>query len=261
MQSQFHYQWVGLEQGQVVVFLHGVFGLHRNFRSVARAFSKDYRCLLYDHRGHGKSIKEGPHTVEQLAQDLKFLMDDLNIDKAYIVGHSLGGFVSLIFAQHYPEKIQKLVIIDSSPEPLEWIGLEMINNLKSLPDCFKSTQDAKRHLTHLAEQNVLPKSLAQVLSLQLEQQKEKVVFSLSKKGLMDLILDVRNYSYWTMIEKLIMPTLYIRGEISEHFPKDFFDKIVKSNPVVQGVEIKNAGHTPYFEQPEQFIQALKKFIN
>lgn len=259
MQSKWNYLIKG--QGEPLVFSHGVLGLSQNFRTAAKSLEQDYSCLLYDQRGHGKSFHSQPYTVNQLAEDIKILIEEIGFHKIFLLGHSLGGFASLLFADKYPEKLYKLIIVDISPEPSKNLAQGIIDRIKRLPDSFSSLSQARDYLKQAVKQGHLPQDMAGLLSINLEQKETVTQFCFNKPGLIQFIQDARNYNYWSVIKNLKCPTLYMRGENSMHLPQETFHKILQSNPIVQGVEIKKAGHLLHHQQPQDFIKAVRQFLN
>lgn len=109
MDIRLHYVEKGC--GEVLILLHGNGEDGTYFEHQIEYFSKYYRVIAIDSRGHGKSPRgNAPLTIRQLAQDLKTFMDGYGIEKAHILGFSDGGNVALIFALKYPDRVQKLIL-------------------------------------------------------------------------------------------------------------------------------------------------------
>ena len=115
----FHYvQWG--EQGPPIIFVHGLTANAFCFQAFADDLARDHRILAYDLRGRGDSDKpESGYNIPTHAADLAELIDKLGLDRPVVAGHSLGAFIGLYFAAHYPEKLRKLILIDAGA-PLEW---------------------------------------------------------------------------------------------------------------------------------------------
>ncbi len=97
-------------QGRPLVLLHGNGGSIRSRANLIPEFASHYMVIAMDSRCHGKSdCPQGYLTYEQMASDLNALLDHLNIDSAYIWGHSDGGIVGLLMAIYYPKKVKKLL--------------------------------------------------------------------------------------------------------------------------------------------------------
>jgi pimeloyl-ACP methyl ester carboxylesterase len=106
---QLHYIEQG--QGQPLILLHGNGESCDYFEHQIPCFSKDYRVIAIDTRGHGKSPRgDKPFTIKQFAEDLYDFMDAKGITKANILGFSDGGNIALEFALKHPERIEKLIL-------------------------------------------------------------------------------------------------------------------------------------------------------
>lgn len=115
----FHYMQWG-EQGQPLVCIHGITANAWCFQAFADGLANDHRVFAYDLRGRGDSDKpESGYSVPIHAADLAAIIDELGLDRPVIVGHSLGAYIALYFAAHYPEKLSKLVLVDGGA-PLPW---------------------------------------------------------------------------------------------------------------------------------------------
>ena len=101
--------------GNTIVLLHGFLENKKMWLKYNNLFSEKYRVVAIDLLGHGESDCLGyVHKMEDNAGAVNEVLEHLNIEKATIVGHSMGGYVGLAFAELYPEKIQKLVLLNST---------------------------------------------------------------------------------------------------------------------------------------------------
>ena len=106
---QLHYTEQG--QGLPLILLHGNGEDNTYFEHQIPYFSKNYRVIAIDTRGHGKSPRgEKPFTIKQFAEDLKDFMDEKNIEKAILLGFSDGGNIALTFALKYPKRVEKMIV-------------------------------------------------------------------------------------------------------------------------------------------------------
>ncbi len=113
----FHYvQWG--EQGPPIIFVHGITANAFCFQAFADDLARDHRVFAYDLRGRGDSDKpESGYNIPIHAADLAELIDELGLEQPVVAGHSLGAFIALYFAAHFPEKLSKLVLIDAGASP------------------------------------------------------------------------------------------------------------------------------------------------
>lgn len=111
---------------RAIVFSHGLLMDHEMFAPQAEALGGEFRCVLWDQRGHGQTTQEGEWTYWDSAADLVALLDHLDVEKAVLAGMSQGGFVSLRVALRAPERLKGLFVIDTQagtdPEPVEMMN-------------------------------------------------------------------------------------------------------------------------------------------
>ena len=97
--------------GEPVVLIHGGFGDRRMWDEQFAVLARDYRVLRYDHRGFGRS--PAPDTTYSPVRDLIQLLDRTGMDRAHIVGNSLGGALAITFALLHPERVRSLTVVAS----------------------------------------------------------------------------------------------------------------------------------------------------
>lgn len=106
--------------GSPIIFVHGITANAFCFQAFADDLSSNHRVFAYDLRGRGDSDKpENGYSIPFHAADLAELIDELELAKPVVAGHSLGALIGLYFAAHYPDKLSKLILIDAGA-PLGW---------------------------------------------------------------------------------------------------------------------------------------------
>lgn len=141
-------------QGHPLILLHGNGEDHSYFVHQIDYFSKNYRVIAIDTRGHGQSPRgDKPFTIKQFAEDLNIFMDEKGISKTNILGFSDGGNIALIFALKHPERVEKLILNGANLFPsgvkprYQWpivLGYHIAN-------CFaKKSEQAKKNTDLLA---------------------------------------------------------------------------------------------------------------
>ncbi len=268
--ERFYYQIHGPEGASPeipkLVFLHGVMGYAANWRRISKAFESDYQILAYDQRGHGRSYHpDNGYAPEDYAGDLEAILDELGWERVHLVGHSMGGRVALTFAANYPSRVAKLVIEDIGPEMQPAASSLVIRMLDTVPVPFPSKREAKEWFDtefmriFAAEPNRA--ALAAYLYANItENENKEAVWRFSEKGVRESVILGRATDRWAEVQRLSMPTLLVRGELSKDLPRELFEKVVETNPHIEGVEIKGAGHWVHSEQPEVFISVLERFF-
>lgn len=115
-QIQLTYQIEG--KGDPIILLHGLDGNLAGFEDLQHQLASSYKVLTYDLRGHGKSSKSESYDLNDHVEDLKILMEKLNIHEAHILGHDLGGVVAKLFTDKYAYRVKSLTTIASKKDDL-----------------------------------------------------------------------------------------------------------------------------------------------
>jgi len=257
--KDFHHHISGPEGAPWVIFLHGLFGFGANWRKVTPSFEKNYRVLLIDQRGHGRSVKpaSGHYRPEDYASDLLLFYEEYGVKRAHIVGHSMGGRNALCFATTYPERVEKLVIEDIGPDARPEQVKKMRALLESVPVPFKSKLEAKTFLLNQFEDPRLGQYFYSNLAA-LENGQVTWIFDV--EDMIETIKEGRSHDRWNEWFALQRPTLLVRGQDSDELDVETYQKMLHTSRVAQGVVIPHAGHWVHADQPEEFTQAVLKFL-
>jgi 3-oxoadipate enol-lactonase len=102
--------------GEAVLFIHGLGYDRFGWGPLPGLLARDYKVITFDNRGVGESdVPEGPYSVAQMAADAVAVLDAAGIERAHVLGVSLGGFIAQEIALRYPERVHKLVLASTSP--------------------------------------------------------------------------------------------------------------------------------------------------
>ena len=99
------------------VLVHGFMGNSRTWSPVLADISTNRAVVTYDHRGHGDSENTGPYTFDQLVADFTALVDQLELERFHLLGHSMGGIVAMRYAIDHPERVASLIPMDTGAAP------------------------------------------------------------------------------------------------------------------------------------------------
>ena len=115
-------------EGYPVFFIHG-FAKKEFWIGQVSALSNQFKVIWFDNRGVGASDRPNiPYTMEMLVEDLKGLMDHLNIQTAHLIGHSLGSFIAQNFVLKYPERVKRLILLSTSAGLPDKKGVDIFKN-------------------------------------------------------------------------------------------------------------------------------------
>ena len=117
-------------KGEPLILLHGFVMYKEYFIGQVTPLSEHFKIITIDNRGCGSSDHPSkPYEIEDMADDVKDLMDQLEIESAHVGGHSLGGMIAQQFAIKYPERLNKLILLGTFAKlPLDKSGFEMYKN-------------------------------------------------------------------------------------------------------------------------------------
>lgn len=251
-----HYQDLGNPQKLPIIMIHGMTFDHNMWNPQIKVLKKDYRVIVYDMRGHGLSnVGDGQYTYKMFANDLKDLMDHLNIERAILCGLSMGGAVALRTYEMYPNRIMALVLSDTrseadSNETKEWRenSIESIKKSGLIPftDGFLADTFAIESFETNSEAVKLIRNT--VLSNE----------PLAVCGV--LLAQAARTDMTHVLQKIKVPTLIMIGE------KDKFTPLSSSqmmNDNIPGSELKiidKAGHISNLENTLEFNRYLTAFL-
>jgi len=244
--------------GHPVIIMHGLFGMGDNWRTVARMMESQYQCIIVDMRNHGRSPHDPEMNFKVMSQDILELMDDLGLEHASLLGHSMGGKVAMHFALEHPQKVDKLIVADMAPKRYSPHHDHVIDAIEAV------------HPEELTERSEVEKALARFLGND-QSTIQFIMKNISRrpeggfewKANMPVIIE----AYYHLMEEVIPsrsfpgPTLFIRGEKSNYIQDDDFTQIRDLFPDSALVTIPNAGHWVHADAPDFFAKAVLDFLN
>ena len=231
--------------GPAVVFAHGAGGTHLSWWQQIPVFSEHFQCVTFDHRGFGRSRDVGDKPGQRaFVQDLLNLLDHLDIQKAALVGQSMGGWTALGFASSFPERVTALVMCDS---PGGYTNSEVDRLMAARSEdreaFAKSFSEQEPELAFLYEG--IRRSTGDRTSDD---------WSNLRRGLFSAPVDASR-----VIENEI-PTLFVVGEEDSIFPPELIEAVHRDIPGSELAIIPDAGHSVYFERPKVFNRLVKEFL-
>ena len=245
-----------------LVFLHGLLGNSQNWASVAKSFEKDFDVLTYDLRGHGRTGRLGEHyDPEVFSEDLFGLLEELKWSKVNAVGHSLGGRILMTAGSKRPELFDKLVIEDMGPHKTSETSEKTKKMINFVPTPFASRLEARAFF----EDEFQPrygKVLSDYLYGNLKRSKTgSMDWRFDKVGALKCLEIGHKRDFWDFYKDINFKHLIMRGELSEHLPREIMEKMVLLNSKAKSVEISGAGHWVHFDQRALFVEELTRFLN
>lgn len=257
-QVALHYKAAG--EGEAVIFLHGYTGSTQDWIHQISAVSNQYKTIAVDHRGHGKSeapTSEDDYAITIFSEDVYGLLKKLDIHRCCLVGHSMGGFMSLQFILDHPEMVKGLVLVDTSSG--EWDVAPGYAELRAKLNEIARTQGLEAAFEYDAANNP---SRIERFKKHPEQREiaKKRVMSTSVDG---YIYVANSFGKWQSVtnrlEEIKVPTLIFWGE--EDLPFEKASRVLhQSIENSELVTVTGAGHSPHEDAPELFNKKLLAFL-
>ncbi len=252
--------------GPNMIILHGLFGSSDNWLSISRRLEDYFRIYIPDLRNHGQSLHTKSHTYEDMAADLEFFFETNRINKAIVMGHSMGGKLAMMFAARHPEKTEHLIVADIAPKRYasEGSGEEDQEMLLSLMEKLDfSLYTSRREIDEALRKQIRSLSLRQFLLKNIYRNKEgkfswKINVPVLKKYLGHIIHDVNKDFFDEYKPITAYPVTFIRGLNSDYISDEDIPLIRSIYPQAQIIDIPDAGHWLHAEQPNEFIKAVQE---
>ncbi|GAB3928377.1 alpha/beta hydrolase [Microlunatus endophyticus] len=244
-----------------IVFCHGLFGQGKNWTTIGRQFAQDYRVALVDMPDHGRSPWTDelsyPAMAALLAADL-----ESSGRRWTVVGHSMGGKIAMVLALTRPELVEQLVVVDIAPVDYGGRGefLQYADAMRAIDlAALESRQSADDQLRAAVPDSTVRGFLLQNLRRGDRSGGPGWHWQMNLELLGDHLgvlsgfpdLDAAPYPG---------PTLWVAGADSDYIRQEHAGRMRQLFPRVRTVTIKNAGHWVHSEQPEIFVDVLRRFL-
>lgn len=239
-----------------VVLLHGYLESMYVWDDFAPLLTPSVRVITVDIPGHGISeVKGEVHTMEMVADVLHQMLKSLEIERVTMVGHSMGGYVALAFCARYPEQLDGLVLLSSTPNPDTEAKRE--NRRREIALVRAGKKDA---LARVAPEAGFAEQNRRRLRSYIDDLTECVHIT-EDDGIVALLGGMmERVDQNEMLRKSAVPQLFILGKKDGYIPVEVAEEIVANHPQAQVAWLEESGHMGFIEEPEACAEALLKFV-
>jgi pimeloyl-ACP methyl ester carboxylesterase len=242
-------------QGQAVVFLHGFLEDHSIWNDFSDQLQNKFRCICIDLPGFGKSdVFNESHSMDFMAGKVKEVLEKEKIGKCILVGHSMGGYVSLAFAKLFPGMLSGLVLFHSQA------ASDSNESKKNRDRTIKIVQQNHTAFIHsfipglFAEENI-PHFKAEIEALR------KVAEKTPAKGIIAALLGMRDReSHLDTLEKLQAPVYFIIGKQDSRIPLETVMQQLALPSDCEALIMDHVGHMGFIEAKEKTFLSLEHFL-
>ena len=259
----FHYLEWGEPGRPVIVMLHGGGQQAHSWDFVSLPLSEHYHILALDQRGHGDSdwAADGDYSIEAHQSDIDGLVAALGLSGFHLIGHSMGGRNSYVWASRNPGTLRSLVIVDTGPVA-QAHGRNRIQNFRELPDELDSFEEfaarVQEYTGRSREQTLgaLQYSIRRRADGKWSWKYDKLLRTPGRQG-----PTWSEEQLWAAVRKIDCPTLVTRGGDSDIFAAETMRQMEQVIPNCATVTIPNAGHLVAGDNPVDFLAAVKGFLD
>jgi pimeloyl-ACP methyl ester carboxylesterase len=246
--------------GSRVVFCHGLFGQGKNFTGIAKAFADRHRVTLVDMPDHGRSPWTEEFDYLGAADRVAALL--AAEDPVTLVGHSMGGKISMLVALRHPELVERLVVVDVAPVRYDHAD-EFDRYIRAMRAIDLATLASRAQADEALQQAVPSPTVRGFLlqSLRREDDGWRWYLNLALLG-----RDLDRITDWP--EDALAgtapydgPVLWVGGAESDYTHQDHVGAMDRWFPRNRRVKVKGAGHWVHSEQPEVFVEVLRRFLD
>ncbi|UCH14253.1 MAG: alpha/beta hydrolase [Bacteroidales bacterium] len=242
--------------GTVVVLLHGYLESLDIWSAFSGELMKKFRVISIDLPGHGQSgIIADAHTMEIMAEAVKAVISELNISKCILIGHSLGGYVTMAFADLFPDRLYGYSLFHSTP--------------------FRDTEDKKQNRNReieLVDQGKkemifntnVPRAFADDNLKKLKRKVEQalqIARNTTDEGIKAVLEGMKlRIDRSEVLSNSKIPVLVILGRKDNYIPYELVKERIKLNDKGEIYVLENAGHMGFIEEIEESLKAVTSFV-
>ena len=254
-----HYLEWGAEEKPPFIMLHGGSAYAHWWDLVAPAFVNDFRVIALDQRGHGDSQHADPpaYATRHYLADLHAFVGALGLRKPVLMGHSMGGHNSLIYATQHANELSALILVDTDatyPEKavefLHKLGGKPAKNFNSLAEAVSRFQLLPR------ETFIAPEKLRALASFAFRELPDgKWTAKLDRKTLFREPIDGRPF-----LSQITCPTLIVRAQHTPVLSPEKLERLVKPLPNGRWVEVPDTNHHVMLDNPDRLVKVVNEFL-
>jgi pimeloyl-ACP methyl ester carboxylesterase len=260
--------WSTGNQDEALLFLHGMGGTGGLYRPITAMLEMDFRCIALDQRGHGESQQTPNHQfdVKSYAQDVWDTLDDLKIEHAILIGHSMGVRTALQAMALQPGRTRGLIGVDLSLTPSfgGGLGAPFLNFIRSLPSTFASRPELAEYLRlHCPDPSIA--AYLRAAAKGPVHGPGEITFPFSSDALRETLkqADQMPVAEWLTIGRTHkIPMLFLRGARSLIWTDGAYAEQkaeFESPPIIQFESWDGASHGLPFEKKTDFVARIRAF--
>jgi pimeloyl-ACP methyl ester carboxylesterase len=259
------------DPGPPMIIVHGLYGASDNWVSIAKEFANQYEVFVVDQRNHGESPHAPEHNYSVMRDDLLEFMDTQGLERAILMGHSMGGKTIMQLAMDHPDRVESLIVIDIAPVSyLEMNdGTTLAANhskmIDAMMDLDLSRYENREEIFHALATSIGSERIRLFLLKNLGRGTDKLFFWTinlpALKENLDAIMDGLDTAGAIARGGIKgFPALFVAGEKSDYIRPRDHALIQSVFPTAEIVSIPGAGHWVHAEQPDLLVKSIRYFL-
>ncbi|UCE09968.1 MAG: alpha/beta hydrolase [Candidatus Thorarchaeota archaeon] len=230
------------------------------FRQIP-AFRNRYRCVVFDNRGAGRSSKpDYPYSIEMFAEDVVGLMDALDIDRAHILGISMGGLIAQQIAISYPKRVRSLILVSTHFGGPNHVPID--DKTKALLIAIPTETISRAQATEMRFRAIFSsqflqesKSLIESMETWANQHPAPLYAQVHQSSA------VGEFNSESELRNVTVPTLILHGDSDSAVPTRNGELLARTIPKSKLIILENASHFITIEKYEEVNNAVMEFID
>ena len=242
--------------GEPLIILHGLFGSSDNWQTLAKKFAEEFKVYTVDLRNHGRSFHHDEFNYDVMMHDVEELIKDIGLEKVSLLGHSMGGKLSMKYALNFPDKVANLIVVDIAPRKYQVLHEGLIKALKSLNlSQYNKREEAddalSNQLLNFAVRQFLLKNLVRNPKGGF---KWKINLEVIDRNIQNLVVEITSkHAYQGN-------TLFIAGDKSDYIRPVDEEQIMKLFPKARIKYLPDTGHWVHAQAPDLLYETVIEFI-
>jgi len=260
------------EAGPPLIIVHGLYGSGDNWVSIARELAENFEVYVVDQRNHGQSPHSEIHDYPSMRDDLREFMDSQGIEKAVLIGHSMGGKTIMFFATSWPERVQSLISVDIAPKSYRELAIDSHSAanhgkiIDALLELDLSVIESREEIDLALRPKIGSERVRSFLLKNIRREEDgNFIWRINLQAIRDNLNKIMDGIDTDRIETeggiTGFSVLFISGANSDYIRADDHQLIRSIFPVAEIVTIPNAGHWVHAEQPALLVKNIKYFLD
>ncbi|WP_019391019.1 alpha/beta fold hydrolase [Priestia filamentosa] len=243
--------------GEPLVLLHGMSNNSQSWKEQIRELKNNYKVIAWDAPGYGRSSDpaEEFRYFEEFAHILKGMIDELKLEKIYLLGHSMGAAIALEFCNFYSNRIEKLIIADPTR------GAAALNEEENK----RKLENRLFSIEHLSPEEIADKRIKALLSpyasKEVYKRVKEIMSQVRLAGYRSVAYSLYHLDQMSLLPQITVPVLVVCGELDIVTPvnesKAIHEELIDSKLAI----IPKGGHLCYQEEPEVFNSRIIEFLS